>query len=331
MASVVFVIIAMIWAYLADRLPHDCYNDFDNLLLGRTRRVEDGYQVDVFRSWILAMSDQQLVSGLAMVVAINMIRNGVAGLDSEITGFAYNNAVVLAFFSCMIHLATLSTLRTYLTERGGLKHIRAALMICMLVLLLQGLAETWRELDAYKTLRCAVVEYHYDGYLDSDHESVNIGTVLGLTTLLFLLASGYLRRISALYSWGGGAVLRSRLVSIWAGGRTINYTEPQIDEAERNLALRWARSKSFWTLFFFTVLPKFNESFVFEIIWALSYFTIGIAQMSYFLAIDYDSSVSSRISFEPDFGQLLPLILLGLPILAMFEGHSGESPPPLLP
>lgn len=318
----------MIWAYWTDRLPYECYNEFDNLLLGRVPRAENGHRVQKFRGWMLAMSDQQLLSGLALAIVINMVRNGVADLDAKVTGYSYNNAVILAFFSCMIHLASLSTLRVYLKERGKLKHIRAGLMLCVLILILQGLAETWWEMDPYSTLRCAVAQFHAEGYLQSGptKESVwnNISTIMGLTTFLFLLASGYVRRILALYSNEGGTVLKSQLVPQWAGHGITKYTELEIQEAKRNLALRWSSAASFYSLFSFIVLPSFTTSFVFEIIWTVFYFAMGLTQMAYFLILDYDSTASSRISFEPGFGQLLPLILLGLPILAVCEGYSGK-------
>lgn len=327
-----FVIAGMIWAYLTDRLPSECYNAFDNAVLGRAPRAHDGPRVHAFRSWLLAMSDQQLVSGLALAIALNMLRNGVGGLDLQVTGYAYNNAVILAFFSCMIHLASLGILRAYLRERGALKHVRVALMLCVFLLILQGLAETWQELDPFVSLRCAVAEFYATGYLVyfSDEGSLsvwgNISTVMGLTTLLALLASGYVRRIWTLYAEGGDKTLSYRMVLLCAAGGIASETQlGTLKEAERDLARRWSRSKSVWTWFWFAMLPCFSRSFLFEIIWLLLYFAIGLGQLAYYLVVDYDEPLSSRISTRPDFGQLLPVILLGLPVLSFLEVHSGTS------
>lgn len=326
----------MIWAYLTDRLPYECYNEFDNLILKRESRADDGRRVETFRGFLLAMSDQQLLSGLALVITINLIRNGVADLDTEITGYAYNNAVILAYFSCTIHLATLGSLRGYLQKRGFLKHARVVLMVCIFGLLLQGLVDAWWSTLYYDAaVRCAAQQLTgTNAYLNTGpHLSRmaiwdDIALIAGFAIWLGILASGYLRRILALYSAQLWKPFSTWQVKLASSTRLLpdSVDEAHIVRARASLAERWSESKLDLGFFFLVVLPAFNQSFIFEIIWMLFYFFFGIGQFAYYItAPGSDYKLSSKISLDPDFGQLLPLVLLGLPLLAMVEGHSGES------
>jgi hypothetical protein len=102
MGSILVIVAAIIWAYITDNLPEQCCNEFDRFILGR-KPPKDVGRVQIFQRFILAMSDQQLVSGLALVIATKFIRYGVFKLDTKLSAYAYSNAVILAFFSCIIH------------------------------------------------------------------------------------------------------------------------------------------------------------------------------------------------------------------------------------
>ncbi|KAF2815618.1 uncharacterized protein BDZ99DRAFT_493623 [Mytilinidion resinicola] len=288
MVSIVLVIVAIIWAYLTDGLPRKCYNEFDNFLLGRKSRNGDKRRVRVFQSFILALSDQKLASGLALVVAINVIRNGVHDLDTKIGAYSYSIAVILAFFSCIIHLATVAALRDYLRVRGIFKNIRVAIMICILALLLQSLGETWT-MDETVTL------------------------------------SGYVRRILDLYLRDSQGDLMACERTLFA--KTIGWpTSSQEDLLD--VKQRLASKLSGTTLstgkilqLFFLVIPQiFAGSFMFEIVWLIFYFVFGLAQVIFWLTSLGSGFVG--VNFEPRFGQLLPLVLLVLPFLAIAEGYS---------
>jgi len=63
---------------------------------------------------------------------------------------------------------------------------------------------------------------------------------------------------------------------------------------------------------------------MFEIVWLLFFFVTGVTQMFYYLQPWGNNEAG--VSFPPNFGQLLPLILLVLPFLAIVEGYNGEIP-----
>lgn len=79
----------------------------------------------------------------------------------------------------------------------------------------------------------------------------------------------------------------------------------------------------------FLVIPRsFNQSFMFEVLWLIFYFAFGISQVAFYLQGFDGDGRNTAVSFEPSFGQLLSLVLMLLPFLAMAEGYSGKGPLP---
>ncbi|KAI1118698.1 hypothetical protein F5Y14DRAFT_461542 [Nemania sp. NC0429] len=328
--SIVLVIVVIVWAYFRDALPKRCYNVFDNFILNRKVRSEDGERVHNMRSFILSLSDQQLVSGLALVISINIIRNGVQNLDKKISAYAYNNAVILAFFSCIIHLATISVLCDYFQDRHFLKHVRVALMTIVIVLLLQALAESWTP-NSFLPLRCAIEEWRFLQDLSGEDELIqrlgNPATVFGFVILLGILTTGYIRRFYQLYVYDFRdfpARWQKALLE-----KTIGWPASSKDEviaARHRLASRLSNEtldiRGLAQIFFLVLPGSFNESFMFEVVWIIFYFVFGIAQVSFYLQQADGGGKNAGINFEPRFGQLLPIVLISLPFLAMVEGYS---------
>ncbi|KAI1082481.1 hypothetical protein F5B20DRAFT_569137 [Whalleya microplaca] len=321
--SIVIVFVAIIWAYVKDTLPEKCYNEFDNLILNRKVRSDDGERVRSFQSFILAMSDQQLVSGLALAVSINVIRNGVKDLDTKISSYAYSSAVILAFFSCIIHLATIAVLREYLRDRNFLKHTRVIIMICVVGLLLQGLAESWYVAEDI-TLRCAMEGFTFLWDSPSPDATLwNVGNVFEFSIMLGLLTSGYVYRIRELYIYGRDFPA-SWMVHLLK--RTIGWPEPykpDLIAARRKRASKLALNIQGLSRICFLIIPEsFSRSFMFEILWLIFYFAFGMCQVIYSILGNGYEDVGNFINFEPKFGQLLPLVLMVLPFLVMAEGYS---------
>ncbi|KAK1759940.1 hypothetical protein QBC47DRAFT_420765 [Echria macrotheca] len=330
-ASVVIVMITIVWAYIKDALPTSCYNEFDNTVLGRKNRKLDGRRVKAVQSLVLAMSDQQLVSGLAIVIAISLIRFRVHDLDAKTSAYAYSNAVYLAFLSCVIHLATIAALRDYLRDRRLLKHIRILIMVFIPMYLGQGILETWTITQGL-TLRCSLARGSPSQVLNSDYLE---GTVLkvaiiGSISIIFgVLAAGYIRRIRDLYTRDGREFPSSWQVAVLT--RTVGWpatSKTELDQAKKRIAARLSTPRmsipKACRLFFIVVPTSFTGSFMFEVVWLGFYFVFGILQVAFYLGIDHPG-VLFAISFEPTFGQLLPLILILLPFLAMAEGYSAHG------
>ncbi|KAH6953827.1 hypothetical protein BKA56DRAFT_681820 [Ilyonectria sp. MPI-CAGE-AT-0026] len=148
--SILLTIGSILAAYLFGALPNDRYNGADNALLnilygifGRARRTHEETgrprKTVAFESFIQAMAGQQLLTGMALIVAVYMIRYGVTGLDEKVSIYSFSMAVNLALLSCITHLSTMTVLRTYYAEFKKLRDIRVAMMVVAAVLIIPQL------------------------------------------------------------------------------------------------------------------------------------------------------------------------------------------------
>jgi hypothetical protein len=87
------------------------------------------------RNFILTLSDQQLVTGVAILVA------GFANWCT-MTVYEMNMVVALAWFSATTHLATLNVLRAYFCQNPVVRNWRMLGMVSIVLLLIAGLLIT---------------------------------------------------------------------------------------------------------------------------------------------------------------------------------------------
>jgi hypothetical protein len=115
------------------------------------------FRIESLRGFLLSLSDQQLATGAAMLVA------GFARY-SNITVYSMNTVSALAIFSSSVHLATLGILSGYLRKHNVVKGCRVGamsltLVLLLLVLLLQ-VSGTW-SVDLF--LCCALPDFTLSG------------------------------------------------------------------------------------------------------------------------------------------------------------------------
>ena len=88
------------------------------------------------RSAVLMLSDQQLVTGIALLAAAySQVTHGVLNYDWQIV-------VNLTWFSCMTHLTTLTALRYYFQDNPAMRTWRACLMLITVIMLVVALIPT---------------------------------------------------------------------------------------------------------------------------------------------------------------------------------------------
>ncbi len=87
------------------------------------------FWVPVLEKMILNLSDQQLLTGLSILVA---------GFSTHCSISVYHFSIVgdLAWFSANIHLTTLTVLGNYFLERPGVRNWRVIAIICTAIMLL---------------------------------------------------------------------------------------------------------------------------------------------------------------------------------------------------
>ncbi|KAK5637177.1 hypothetical protein RRF57_012889 [Xylaria bambusicola] len=215
----------IVFGYFAMLIPDDeddlgplsRYNEFDekvirkvNSLL-RIRSFKDETRRRLshsFQSFLLTLSDQQLFTGFSLAVAITIIRQGGQDLDKELSMYSYVNSVYLAFFSCLTHLASITTLRNYFHKRKLLCTIRVIGMLLTIVLLLRGIVESLAAFpDSETSLRCWIDELYQTGFFDGNDFSLmssgsgpyNLTVLLTIILVVTLLVDAYVRRILELY------------------------------------------------------------------------------------------------------------------------------------
>ncbi|KAM0713404.1 hypothetical protein Q7P37_010366 [Cladosporium fusiforme] len=89
------------------------------------------------RKFILTLSDNQIVTGIAILAA------GFRGLrKGDISVYHYQVVLYLAWLSSSVHLSAISLLRPYLADHFGLKTWRLVGMMVLFVMLLIGLVPT---------------------------------------------------------------------------------------------------------------------------------------------------------------------------------------------
>lgn len=100
------------------------------------------------RKFVLSLSDQQIVTGIAIMAA------GLRGLAKDtITVYHYQIVLYLAWLSSSVHLSAISLLTPYLSQYRGLRTWRLIGMLVLLVMLLVGLVPTisdnWGTISEY--------------------------------------------------------------------------------------------------------------------------------------------------------------------------------------
>lgn len=169
MLSALMTVTAVVYAYLSDSMPEAYLTETDtafikavqvtaqylvairpipkvvgicsrlrNFLLRRpadqpTRRLERSQREIAVTRFILALSDQQLVVGVAIMVAA--IAN-----QCTMSVIEYRVAFALAWFSVTIHLATLDSLRHYFTTHSTIRNCRVVGILIMIVIFLYSFA-----------------------------------------------------------------------------------------------------------------------------------------------------------------------------------------------
>ena len=131
--------------------------------------------------FILALSDQQLVTGLAVLIA------GIVS-PCSMSIYHFNTVAALGWFSSMTHLSTLAVLRVYFIEHPRLRTWRVVAMLFVLVLLIIARVVTLAStLDNSLPVRCA---FDYGS-------SRNLGTlsVVPIVVIVAFLVSTFSSRI----------------------------------------------------------------------------------------------------------------------------------------
>lgn len=277
------------------------------------------YRIEAVRDFMLALSDQQLVTGLAMLVA-------GFGRWTEITVYSANVVVALAYFSTSVHMGTLDFLTTYLRRHGIVKGCRVFAMLCTVILLtfllLLQLSPNWP--FQYKRsnlfLICAFWNFSKGG------DVLTVNAISGIYVICFLIWQHW-QRITTLYSTSG---LLPQGQDHWTKQKLEKHSLQWLDyktilckQQARKLIIMaptWRRTLATWALIESTAFHETCNSRIWQM--ASTLFTNVYGAM---LIIELRSQHQGTTGpFNTmGFGQIVPVFLLALLIFALVESIYG--------
>lgn len=365
---------AIVFGYLSDSLPDSYFNEADRAIVtswhdskvsrivvpflyriyfllkrlvkkclwmdtgtASRRRLTRAKRTEALSRFILSLSDQQLVTGLAILIAALSNRCFISFYEFDIV-------ISLAWFSSTTHLATLDVLQEYLVANPVIRNWRVLGMISLMAMLLFGLLFQGNYLSNTKLpLQCAI-------------EQGPKPTIASILVLLYLVVA-YISRILPLYDpakakttlpeWLGQKILKlslshechRRQISAEVYDRLLK--EVLLENKLRlrskwisDLRIRKRQTKNSQKVKDYDPVVSFAtndyyESFLSQIPFVFFGISSGITQVVTFrwsLAPNIKSNAN-----QMTFGQIMPLLLLALPILAAaeiyYESRQRSEPP----
>ncbi|USP74767.1 hypothetical protein yc1106_02041 [Curvularia clavata] len=359
---------AVVFGYLSESLPEGYFNEIDLALVTqmhfknkldslrstlaawkdkalfrkqpspRRRKLSRGERQEALTRFILALSDQQLATGFAVLI-------GAIANHSSLTAYDFRIAFGLAWFSATTHLATLDALRDYFIFHTTVRNWRIRGMVLILLLLFYCQFITLASPHDSVPMQC-LYDRPDTGVIAGANNTTGVAaqsnyvspvSISGVLTPFFMLITGYVTRIY--WSRGGGAdnVLLERIVFRWkyrpstfpevfdmdTVDRTLLFREFKLLQQSRRRRGQLERAgncigfrRAFYVYLY--IMDIYDESFLSlapPLIFMISY---GLAQLvftrwMYPLPIVVDGGMS--------FGQITPLCFLVIPFLAAAETY----------
>lgn len=355
------------FAYFTDSVDDDLLNDVDVLIMERykhsawsrpsarlqnwwraskdffrkllfLKRHTAGYsslskdnRIEAVRHFFLALSDQILATGLAILVA------GTAN-RCQLSLFEFNIVVSLGWFSVTTHLATLILLREYFLHNRIVRNLRIIAMLASIGLLAYGLVITGfmfeRNLDSTTCFAYALSDASWLGF-DTYSSLTTIPTIIYLISAFggAVLSSSTVDEVLGRYSSWFSVALLAPLVRVKHPEIRPNLKErvaivreaadQYFEESNKDLIAKRKRLPLLgWYDRYLVVMSYYFKSFFSSVanrFFDLSYGISQFATARWVQAPNLDKS-DNRM----DFGQIVPLFLLAIPMLAAAEIYFGR-------
>lgn len=355
-------LLAITFGYLSDSMPENTLTELDDYLVTtplrtkvlklkhamseifgvkqKANRVIDNSAArmrrqDGLERFLLTLSDQQLVTGLAVLIA------GYSKTCS-MSIFYFNVVGSLAWFSSATHLATLGVLRKYLVAHSTVRDWRVFAMGLLLIMLLVAQLPEWTSQDNSVPVSCFFLN------VEIEPDFSNVVTLL--TTIGFLTVI-YTERIARLYSPDLDWNVSDSLIELFVKLLTQkDYREPShqkiarkstgLSTASVSSAIRAERervryerfelgikkSRGRFTSYLLAVIfiaVEYSYSFISQITLLIFNLAYGFAYTIVYRSDTPGGGITGNQN-EMGFGQLVPLFLLLLPGLAVGEIYFGN-------
>ncbi|KAG8527848.1 uncharacterized protein KY384_006764 [Bacidia gigantensis] len=321
MATAYLTLIVLCICFIVHFVPDDFMNNIDNgvvnTLWGKRRSRPAKSWASSLQTMILMYSDQQLVTGLAILIS------GYAQLSQGISCYHWQVIVYLAWFSSITHLTTLSFLRQYFRENTAARYWRAILMAIMVAMLGIALLPTgdaqWDKMSysnagalpvlcTFKRLSSQSSEPGYEFNFIASPTMITSIMVLSLSYSTRLIKfSQHSSTLRNMIRTKPGQVIKRALA------KSIHKAK----QGKKRILWRLAH------LFLETLYVELRaildiyESLLWEILWLG--FGLGWGTSRLLLIRDFGRKARADDEKNKDFGfgQILPVVLLALPLFSL--------------
>jgi hypothetical protein len=275
----------------------------DEDLIKKAKEERDDMKVESLQKFILVLSDQQLVTGFAILVA------GILK-SCTISWWEFQIVVSLAWFSSTTHLSTLVILWEYLQDHPEVRNWRVGGMLAVF--------------DLTVPIVLVFLFFAYSNQLVklfSEDRQNTIFKVLERT-----ITSACIKGITGVsrQEWRDKY---SKVIEDQAKNRLEIERRKWKTRMEKRTLRQQKRHKDIVIVFsairlVSTASNLYLESFVWQIVWLIFGLGYGIAQLVN-VRWQYTPSLAPGVG-GMDFGQIVPLLLLVLPGLAAGEAYYGK-------
>ncbi|GME50740.1 hypothetical protein GTA08_BOTSDO08528 [Neofusicoccum parvum] len=351
MVTVFITVLLITVGYVFDFLPEARTNTVDEIIVRFPRKgLSSPWRkkaASALEQFVLSLSDQQLVTGTAILLAV------FAG-PCDVSVISFRTATSMAWFSSTTHLTTLSILQGYFQHeaRHWVRNVRVVVMLIFMVLLVSAefLSESGRLVNSDnwgQSFGCVVTQR---GPNLAPLVPSRAYRIFSIVILMIWLCAAYVNRLAGLYSpyW---KALRSWPYRACAHALGLNPNPPSQQKTALTFkvinqriahAPRFPRTLLVALSLIGPVQHELSNSFFYEIIWSLFGLSFGITQTVRVLSAAVRNHPKTQPSFRriTGFGQLLPVLLLALPVLAAMEASADvrvvddgdpARPPPSAP
>jgi hypothetical protein len=317
--SAFLVLLLTVTAYLGGFLPSHYLRRADRRVLHANSRNEDSRWRDIFEGVTLSFSDQQLVTGLAILVA-----GYCEMLNNNLSLYHWNIVVYLAWMSSAVHIASLTLLKDVFNKRSWLRNLRVAGMLALLTLLTIAMLPLRRIYVPDSTpVRCLWGSRTWNiRDEDADEAAIDPNWILSVTMLLV----AYVWKLSQLFGSSRGWIRR------WLVAEPQAATERLMRRLVLSTRSKWLTRPAYFLLTYCyiiaVVFTEMAESFAAVIMYlclSLPWGVVCIFNARKYIPEDVKDG-ESRLTF----GQLVPLFLLVLPGLSTFGLFASKSNIPRL-
>jgi len=321
--------VAILLLYFRDELPKPGYNSIDKALVSAVNGASPGRTTwrraarrragnIVLWELLAALSDQQLITGAALAVAVYVRLADSANFSV----YSFRMATATIWLSCLTHMCTLVSLRDRFREEGqGWRLVAMGTLLVLLVPLLLLANFPSFILDPALSVTCALERF--SSYGPERMASFALQSVLAI----LVIVGGYSRRMMELYGQSDRLYRRGHWFTDLVAIREQESDEQALQAVSLIVSVADAktnvRERARVALkVFVCLLREFGGSYLWELIWLAFYYnvTFGITSL-----VTTWNGLPPLSQWSLSFGQLMPGMLFLSRIIPRYSEYTGMS------